>query len=79
LATGLQTGEASDTAEQRTAVGGQGEGWEAGGSPKVFEVGEGMSVGAPVATDGHRQIVAAVFAEDSDLPRNPPHGRVVEE
>ena len=47
--------------------------------PKLLETNERLHVAFPIAARGHSQVVAAVFAQDAQLVRNPPHGRMVEE
>ena len=46
---------------------------------ELFETEQRMDVRLPAAADADREVVAAVFARVADLPRHPPHRRVIEE
>jgi hypothetical protein len=55
------------------------QGQRGAGPSQILEVGQRRDIRKPISTGVDDDVVAAVFTLDADLPRAPPHGRVIEQ
>jgi len=69
--------QALDAFQQRTVAGAQGK--PRGGVTQLLEIDQRPGVGELVSGEFDGDVVAAVLALVADLPRDPPHGGVIEE